>query len=99
MANLGVRISAELENIEQVLKRFPPSNKIDKLSELELAGVATLLHNFYNGIENIIKQIARQKGLAVPQGQTWHRDLLDLALNNKIVHQTTGKYLKQYLAF
>lgn len=99
MASLSDRVSAELENIQQVLKQFPSAERLDTLSGLELAGVATLLHNFYNGIENVIKQIARDKGLHIPQGQSWHRDLLDLALTHKIINQTTGRSLKQYLGF
>ena len=99
MAKLNDRIEAELENIQQVLKQFPPASKLSSLSTLELAGVATLLHNYYNGIENVIKQIARAKGFSIPTGQNWHRDLLDLALTRSIINQTVGKSLKQYLAF
>ena len=46
MANLDDRVCADLENIQQVIRQFPPLNKLDKLSGLELAGVAALLHNF-----------------------------------------------------
>lgn len=99
MASLKDRVNAEFENIQQVLEEFPSSDKFNKLSGLELAGVATLLHNFYNGIENVIKQIALDKGLAIPHGQSWHRDLLDLALKQKFITATLGKFLKQYLAF
>ena len=68
MANLSDRIDAELENIKQVLGQFPKHNDLNKLSTLELAGVAALLHNFYNGMK-------------------------------KIINPTTGKSLKQFLAF
>ena len=99
MAKLSVHLRVELDNIQQILDQFPKPDKLHKLSALELAGVAALLHNFYNGIENVLKQIVRHKGLSIPKGQSWHRDLLDLALNHKIINQTTGKFLKQYLAF
>ena len=99
MAKLNDRISAELENIEKVVKEFPRTDQLHKLSALELAGVATLLHNFYNGIENILKQIVREKGSPVSHGSSWHRDLLDLALKHKIINSTDIRSLKQYLAF
>ena len=99
MANLADRIEAELDNIQEVLDRIPPSEKLSSVTELELAGVATLLHNFYNGIENILKQSITSKGVRIPQGQTWHRDLLDLALKHKVIHKATWESLKQFLAF
>ena len=48
MAKLSDRIRAETDNIRQVLEQMPSPHKFSKVSALELAGVATLLHNFYN---------------------------------------------------
>ena len=53
MVNLPQKIKAELENINEIFNELPPHYKLPELSTLELAGVAALLHNFYNGIENI----------------------------------------------
>lgn len=99
MVKLSDRVNAELENIQQVLNQFPKSGQLRKLSGLELAGAAALLHNFYNGIENILKQIVRDMGFSIPQGQNWHRDLLDMASQHKIITQSLRKSLNQYLAF
>lgn len=99
MAELIEIVQAELDNISEILAQFPPSAKFNKLSMLELAGVAALLHNFYNGIENVLKQVVRRNGLTMPTGQAWHRDLLNLVINKKIITASTGKALKQYLAF
>jgi len=52
MAKLKDRIEAELDNIQEVLNRLPSVTKLSSIKDLELAGVATLLHNFYNGVEN-----------------------------------------------
>jgi len=55
MDKLSQKINAELENIDEVFKEIPSHQKLPYLSTLELAGVAALLHSFYNGIENILK--------------------------------------------
>ena len=99
MAKLNDRVEAELAIIQEVLNRLPAAQRLSSINYLELAGVATLLHNFYNGIENVIKQILLSKGVKVPQGQNWHRDLLDLALERKVINKTLWSSLKQFLAF
>jgi uncharacterized protein YutE (UPF0331/DUF86 family) len=99
MAKLSDRIEAELENIQEVLNRLPSVTKLSSIKDLELAGVATLLHNFYNGIENIIKQVVTSKGVNIPQGASWHRDLLDLALKHQVINKTTWESLKRFLGF
>jgi hypothetical protein len=53
MDDLKDRVLAELENIDEIFIELPSSAKLPYISTLELAGVAALLHNFYNGVENI----------------------------------------------
>ena len=48
MKPLRERIEAELKQIERVLAEFPQNRLYADLSVLELAGLSTLLHNFYN---------------------------------------------------
>jgi len=66
MAELRERIQAEMENVEEALAKLPEATQLPSLSLLELAGAGALLHSFYNGIENILKQMVRARGLAVP---------------------------------
>jgi len=35
--------------------------------------------NFYNGIENILKRITKEYYLAMPKGESWHKELLILS--------------------
>ncbi|MDP2208712.1 MAG: hypothetical protein Q8K98_08045 [Bacteroidota bacterium] len=99
MVSLSQKIHAELENIDEVFNEMPPHTRLPLLSTLELAGVAAFLHNFYNGVENILKQIFVSQRIAIPEGLSWHKDLLEKAVNEKIISEECKNYLGQYLAF
>jgi HepT-like protein len=43
---------------------------------VELTAIASVLHSFYNGVENIFLSIAKGVDQHVPSGAQWHRDLL-----------------------
>ena len=99
MAEVYKRVEAELENIEHVVAELPGSDSLPSLSSLELAGVAALIHNFYNGIENILKQIVISCGRELPDNSSWHRNLVNIAVSNDIISESTAKELRRYLAF
>jgi len=79
MAERREQVEAELENIEHVLAELPNYKSLPKLSTLELGGVAALIHNFYNGIENILKLIIISYNKKLPDGSSWHQDLVSIA--------------------
>lgn len=89
MGNLRKKIEIDLENLDRVIAELPGSEILSKLSVLELAGVATFIHNFYNGMENILKWVILEKGLDFPQGSSWHKDLLNLVSDQGIISLST----------
>jgi hypothetical protein len=45
--------------------------------DVYLDSVALNLHSFYSGLERLFELIARHIDCSIPDGETWHRDLLD----------------------
>ena len=99
MTNVNDHIEAEFENIEEVLSGLPSSTAIHNLSRLELAGVGALLHNFYNGMENVLKQALQARNMGISSGAKWHRELVAVSASAGIISAATAEELKQYLAF
>ena len=98
MPDYRLRIEAEHDELEGTLSALP-DRPLSTLSKLELAGVAALLHNFYNGIENILKLVFRSREVPVPRGESWHKELLIAAQEQGILSNRLSEDLKSYLAF
>jgi hypothetical protein len=99
MAKFAEKIEIEYEQNEDLLGEIPDKDKLPYLSFLELAGVATLLHNFYHGVENILKQCLLAQNTPIPDGASWHRDLLKKSAEINLISEETMLRLGEYLAF
>lgn len=46
-----------------------------------------------------ILELAGVAALLLPTGQSWHRDLIELAISEKIISEQVAEDVRQYLAF
>ena len=99
MGNLAKQILAEKENVEIALSNLKETMAREKKSVIELAAIGTFLHNIYNGIENILKQILKLKNVEMPKSDTWHKDLLNLSVSLGIISERLSDELYEYLTF
>ena len=99
MDELTEQILAEKENVDIALNNLKTAMARKKKTVIELAAIATFLHNIYNGIENILKQILISKGIMVPKSDKWHKDLLIQSLSSGIISEELSNKLYKYLTF
>lgn len=78
---ISQRIHGECQELERVIQRvlraWPYAQKSVSDQEVYLDSVALNLHSFYSGLERIFELIARHIDHSLPDGETWHRDLLN----------------------
>jgi len=99
MGNIPKQIPAERQNVEVALDNLKKAMARTKKSAIELAAIGTFLHNIYNGIENILKQIVCLKSLEIPKSDSWHKDLLNLSVSKAIISEELSDQLYEYLTF
>jgi len=99
MANLPKEILAEKENVEKALNNLTDAIARPEKSIIELSAMAAFLHNIYNGIENILKQVLKIKDIKLPKSETWHKDLLNASVSLGIISERLSDELFEYLTF
>jgi uncharacterized protein YutE (UPF0331/DUF86 family) len=99
MDELLREVQAEKEYILDTFRALNEALQRKKKTVVELAAISTFLQNTYNGIENILKRVLKFKGMPMPVSESWHKDLLDLAVNNQIISLELSKRLDEYRAF
>jgi hypothetical protein len=97
----------ELEQLRQLLERH--EELIAKCEQedpnfIECSALATMLHSFYTGIENIFTRIAREIDGKFTKTENWHRDILQqmtqtIAKRPAAISEDLRKKLRDYLGF
>jgi hypothetical protein len=76
-----------------------------KVSSLRIRACASILHDFYSGIEKMFINIARETDRTVPGGEGWHRELLEQMtldipdMRPAVIGTELAAQLQQYLSF
>jgi uncharacterized protein YutE (UPF0331/DUF86 family) len=99
MAELCERILAEKENVELSLANLSQAMARTDRSIIELTAAASFIHNVYNGIENILKQVLAARSIEVAKAGTRHQELLKRSVAEKVVSDELAQELKEYLGF
>jgi len=101
------QIAVEQELINRLLEEHRPLvNKCatEAPDAIERSALAAMLHSFYTGIENVFRRIAIECDGYSPDGDTWHRDLLDAMARPTesrpaVISQNLHDALRDYLGF
>jgi hypothetical protein len=99
MKNIAKHILAEKENVEKTLFHIKAAKIKGNKTALEIAGLAVFVHNFYNGIENILKQILKSKDVILGNSESWHKELLESSFSKGVISRELADRLYKYLAF
>jgi len=94
----------QLENLENEIKALAKIKDF-KVESVRLRAYASILHDFYSGIEKMFINIAREIDETVPRTEGWHRQLLEQmtldipAKRPAVVDVNLAVQLQQYLSF
>lgn len=101
------QVAVERAQIDQLFEAYQAA--ISKSSRLEpdfieLSALASMLHSFYTGVENIFKRIALEIDGDIPSGYTSHSDLLTAMVRStssrpQVISEELHLRLSAYLSF
>ncbi len=101
---LESQITGELEKLKRLLNEAAEVGK-KRPSNINIRAGASILHDFYTGVEDIFHAIASTIDSRVPSGVRWHIELLhqmtlDIdGVRSHIISKEAAKMLEEYLRF
>ncbi|HEX9652572.1 MAG TPA: HepT-like ribonuclease domain-containing protein [bacterium] len=99
MDKLAEEISIDKEYIEKTLRLLDEALNRTEKSEIELSAIGSFLHHCYNGMENILNRILKFKRIKISDSASSHKDLLNVAVEKKIITQGLSDQLDKYRGF
>jgi hypothetical protein len=106
-SKLAERIDFEIKQLHQLCKegrRLIDGSKINPPDLADRWALGAMLQAFYNGIENIFKQVAATYDGKPSKSNQWHADLLTLMSHSTtkrpaVVSQNLYEIVRKYLGF
>ena len=92
-------IENHLQNLSITITILDEGLQKNKWNKHESAGMGVYLSNVYNGYENILRALINSRGIEIPRGERWHKDLLDIAESERLVPDEMLTTLKGMLGF
>ena len=99
MVSIEEKVRAEMENITTVLTEIERVKDMPQKELVVLVGLGAYLQSVCTGMENILKQLLVYEKIPVPNTPTWHKDLLNLAVEHNLVTGETADKMGKYLFF
>ena len=101
------QVKFEVSQIDELFKSYSSILRIIRKEEpdlIEVTAFASILHSFYNGLENIFLCIVRRIDRNIPTGDRWHRDLLyqmgkAIPERKQVLSSKTIDKLTEYMGF
>jgi len=100
-------VNLEIRQIDELFESY--SNLLHSIRKeepdiIEVTACASILHSFYNGLENIFLCIVKRIDCNVPTGDRWHRDLPyqmgeTTTERNQVLSDETIAQLVDYMGF
>lgn len=105
--DLEEQVTLERRQLHRLLNTYHPLLErcaASEPDEIEISALASMLHSFYNGLENIFKRTALELRDPMPGGDSWHKDLLDRmaeATGNRsaLLSSPLRDKIKEYMEF
>ncbi|MDZ7364093.1 MAG: hypothetical protein ONB46_25770 [candidate division KSB1 bacterium] len=98
-------IAKELVKLDKLVKRVLDAKQKHGESEIFVEFAAMHLQSYYTGVEHILKTIATKIDGSIPEGDRWHKDLLDQVaieiprVRPVVISKSLWDELVDYLAF
>lgn len=104
---LEVRVRKELLHLEKLVEELKTVIRMRelKVNSVRVRAYASILHDFYSGMEKIFINIAREIDQTVPKSEGWHRQLLEQmtldipAKRPAVIDAKLAAQVQQYLSF